>query len=238
QPTFAVLSPGCGIHLWYRYAGVAPTVAGMPGPGVDIRGHHGFILLPGACSRQGVPYAIFDDLPMAEASAETAAVFTAWHNRCKAVPSLSGAGADHPINTGWFTEFIDAMIAAGDVSIEGEYGSTPAMHVACQAVRLAISFPKFLELAAPWNALCSPPWDELGNQGLEHKYKSALTKTAWGLDADDGRPLQEKYAQPIRRLLARRFQVKVVPLDWYPPKTPFKLPDLSGMGVLRSWPND
>lgn len=57
-PTLRIRTPSGGVHLYYR--GRAPSSARRLGPGVDVRGQGGYVLLPPSVVA-GVEYAVIAD---------------------------------------------------------------------------------------------------------------------------------------------------------------------------------
>lgn len=56
-PTWAVETGGGGLHLWYRHAGTdVPCSVGKLGPGLDIRGDGGYVVVPPSRHRSGERY--------------------------------------------------------------------------------------------------------------------------------------------------------------------------------------
>jgi putative DNA primase/helicase len=57
SPTWCVETGGDGLHLWFRLDGAAiPTSAGRLGPGLDVRGHGGYVVVPPSRHRSGQRY--------------------------------------------------------------------------------------------------------------------------------------------------------------------------------------
>jgi hypothetical protein len=68
--TASVTTPNDGQHYHYRHPGAdVPSSAGRIGPGIDIRGEGGYVLLPPSIGANGVPYEVDEDAPLADAPA-------------------------------------------------------------------------------------------------------------------------------------------------------------------------
>jgi len=56
-PTWAVETGGGGLHLWYRHTGTdVPCSVGKLGPGLDVRGDGGYVVVPPSRHRSGERY--------------------------------------------------------------------------------------------------------------------------------------------------------------------------------------
>jgi hypothetical protein len=175
--TFTVRSPSGGLHLyfttWDAY-GCSPggfrrlDEKGRDVSGIDIRGRGGHCVGPG-CTRDGKPYEVICDAPIAEAPAWLV-------NRLQAAREHDGGNTiigalDTP-------ERIDAAKAAladprrTPLSVEGQHGDDNLVKVVAQTLfDIGVSVDAAHELLTShpierdgrrgsWNALCSPPWSD------------------------------------------------------------------------------
>jgi hypothetical protein len=56
-PTWAVETGGGGLHLWYHHTGTpVPSRVGKLGPGLDVRGVGGYVVVPPSLHRSGTRY--------------------------------------------------------------------------------------------------------------------------------------------------------------------------------------
>ena len=175
--TFTVRSPSGGLHLyfttWDAY-GCSPggfrrlDEKGRDVSGIDIRGRGGHCVGPG-CTRDGKPYEVICDAPIAEAPAWLV-------NRLQAAREHDGGNTiigelDTP-------ERIDAGKAAladprrTPLSVEGQHGDDNLVKVVAQTLfDIGVSVDAAHELLTShpierdgrrgsWNDLCSPPWSD------------------------------------------------------------------------------
>ncbi len=57
SPTWAVETGGSGLHLWYHHTGLpVPSRVGKLGPGLDVRGVGGYVVVPPSIHRSGTRY--------------------------------------------------------------------------------------------------------------------------------------------------------------------------------------
>lgn len=57
SPTWAVETGGGGLHLWYHHTGTpVPSRVGKLGPGLDVRGAGGYVVVPPSIHRSGTRY--------------------------------------------------------------------------------------------------------------------------------------------------------------------------------------
>ncbi len=60
--TLTVLTPSGGFHLYYRWPGFrVPNSASRLGPGIDIRGDGGMVVIPDSMHRNGGTYKFLDE---------------------------------------------------------------------------------------------------------------------------------------------------------------------------------
>jgi hypothetical protein len=60
--TRSLTTPSGGQHFWFKYPGVEiRNTAGFPGPGLDIRGDGGYVLVPPSVGPSGVAYTVDDE---------------------------------------------------------------------------------------------------------------------------------------------------------------------------------
>jgi regulator of replication initiation timing len=62
--TKSLTTPSGGQHFWFKHPGVEiRNTAGFPGPGLDIRGDGGYVLVPPSVGPNDVAYAVDDESP-------------------------------------------------------------------------------------------------------------------------------------------------------------------------------
>lgn len=159
--TFAVKTPGGGLHLYYAASDVRNSVD-VIAPGVDIRSAGGYVVGPGSyfadpSGRKGYvgPYEIAADLPAA-AAPESLIL------RCGQPRERSDAPAacepDLSENVAFAARYLQIDAPA---AIQGSGGNNTAYAVAARLHELGVSPESAAALmAAHWNERCLPPWSD------------------------------------------------------------------------------
>jgi hypothetical protein len=161
--TFEVQSPRGGIH--YYFLGTSPPTVQKLGPKIDTRGKGSYVLIPPSVVN-GKRYRINASRSMAALPAEIEKRLAA-----KVDARTSGVHElDLPTNIERARSRIADLIARKDVAIEGRGGDNRTYQLACELVRdLGLSVDTGMEIIAPWNAACVPPWDDAELRAkLEH----------------------------------------------------------------------
>lgn len=170
--TFAVKTPGGGLHLYLTGPDVAQSVDRIA-PGVDIRSAGGYVVGPGSyfadpSGKKGYagPYEIVSDLPAAAAPESLILRCGQPRERSDAPPAAEqDAPADLARARYW--------LANAPPAVEGQGGDAATYKVACELRDMGLTEPTALDLMREhWNARCSPPWDDAG---LSAKVANAFT---------------------------------------------------------------
>ena len=151
--TFTVSTPSRGLHLYFSGADV-PNSVGRLGPGLDVRGHHGYVLGPGS-SIDGRSYEIQNDGPIQPAPASL--VVQAGRREADLVRgSAPVADLDTISSVDRVTHFLRDE---APVATEGLGGDLTTFKVAAACKDMGVSAPMALMLLSQhWNARCKPPW--------------------------------------------------------------------------------
>jgi hypothetical protein len=150
--TLTVRTPSGGLHLYYSGAEVANSQGehGGLGPGLDVRGHHGYVIAPGSVV-DGRAYRIEIDRPMAPAPRSIVALCRPPGFRAENA-SVALVAADNPQAIALATDAIARFPAAA----QGE--QSIAVYKLAAAVRdYGVSELMAAALMAQWAARCAPP---------------------------------------------------------------------------------
>lgn len=154
-------TPTKGHHLYYRSDAIAKNSASALAPGVDVRGHHGYVVGPGSIVN-GKMYVNrlppLKDLP--PAPAWLIPLVTKGKTKSKT------AGANHsgqPLilldATSAIRRAVEYLTSTAPLAIEGNGGDATTYKVAARLKDLGLSPAKALELLLEhWNDKCQPPW--------------------------------------------------------------------------------
>lgn len=155
-PTMTMRTASSGLHLWF--AGVGPSTIGRLGEGIDTRGDRGFVVMPGS-SIDGAEYVIDVDLdpaPLPEAWSARLAEVKAHHGERPAATTET----DTPEQIDYARRHVARLIRDEDVAVEGAGGNGRTFRLAAELADFGLTLETALEVAAPWNEACSPPWEE------------------------------------------------------------------------------
>jgi RecA-family ATPase len=152
SPTYTVVTPSGGLHLYYQ--GEGKSTAGKLGDGLDTRGAGGYVVLPGS-QLDGVPYRVEHDSPVA--------LLPDWISQPLGRPDPIEERDHTPVCELDQPSQVSAAIAyllGAPVAVEGQGGDTLTYHTACAVKDRGISEDTCVALlAVHWNERCSPPWD-------------------------------------------------------------------------------
>jgi len=151
--TLTTITPSGGRHYWFR--GSLPSGASNLGQHIDTRGKGGYVLLPPS-RIDGKVYEWVDyNIDPVELPAHIAAKLKPKAKAAKpAVEDL-----DLPGSVITAKQRIKDLVRRKDVAISRSGGNTRTYRLACELVRdLGLSVEKALEVVAPWNEACVPPW--------------------------------------------------------------------------------
>jgi hypothetical protein len=155
--TYTNQTPRGGFH--YIFAGSLPPTTSKIGEHIDTRGRLSYILLPPSVVN-GVAYKTVDDR---EPVIVPDWIVEATKPREKALASITEE-QDLPHNVSRAIEYLDGLVKAGDVSIEGHNGNKKMYMTAAWLSDLGLSEEKAVELIEEhYNPHSIPPWshDEL-----------------------------------------------------------------------------
>ena len=154
-----VKTPTDGRHLYHKHA--APTTASKLGPGLDTRGHGGYVLLPGSKNGTGKSYELIKDNPLTPLPISIQHKLTTDTTK-KPDRKEPACEFDIPHNIDAATHYLKETAPA---AIEGAGGDSTTYKVACRVRDFGISQPECLSLLLEhWNdTKAIPPWhpDEL-----------------------------------------------------------------------------
>lgn len=155
--TFTVQSPSGGYHLYYR---PPRPIAGNQGdagfgPGVDVRGWHGFALAPGSFV-DGKPYVLVRDVPIAPMPDHFWPYLREPGEKREMAERPAAVELDTPAAITAVTEYLTRAKPA----IEGQHGDFRTLTVAMECRDLGVSAAVCLDLMLDhFNERCEPPWD-------------------------------------------------------------------------------
>jgi hypothetical protein len=163
--TFQVETPSGGRHLYFRVSAETRNSAAKLGPGLDVRGRHGFVVAPGS-TIDGKPYQAESDAPVAPAPQWLEAMFS------KATPKEhSDSTAKIDLDTLDAIARATEFLTTAEPAIEGAGGDHYTFRIAARVKDFGISEAKALDLLlSHWNDRCSPPWQP---DDLESKIRNA-----------------------------------------------------------------
>ena len=155
--TLIVRTPTGGRHVYFTGPDRANS-AGRIAAGIDVRGHHGYVVGPGSALSTGGRYEIDTDLPVAAAPTALVGLLDAPRQRTDTVLSVDLDGPDA------VARGVDYLTGRAPVAVEGVSGDLTTFRVAATLKDFGLSQGVALDLLlAHWNERCAPPWhpDEL-----------------------------------------------------------------------------
>ena len=165
-PTFTVSTPSGGSHFYYRTPKALRQGTDTLGSGLDIRSRGGYVLGPGSVI-DGKEYTISCKAPIAQAPDWLVQRLGAARERSTATAeALANIEPDRAAQRAakW-------LAAYAPIATEGEGGDFETFKVSAHLKDLGCSADQALELMAPWNERCSPPWTQ---EELETKVQNAF----------------------------------------------------------------
>lgn len=162
--TFTVRTRSGGFHYYYRAGTDVRNGADIlgPGSGLDIRGHHGFLVGPGSVTETGV-YTVERDAPISDLDASCLSLLKTTHRartRRQDVPDDEAARVA-----------ASAYLIEAPAAIEGQSGDATTFKVACAVRDCGVSADTCLDLMLDeWNFRCVPEWEP---EALERKVMNA-----------------------------------------------------------------
>lgn len=164
--TFEVLTPSLGRHFYYRVPTALHQGVNTLGLGLDTRSLGGYVLGPGSVI-DGRAYEITHKVPIAPAPQ--------WLTDRLGMARKPQAPNSAPIpgiEPGRAAQRASAwLLAYAPVATEGAGGDAETFKVAAHLKDLGCSADQALELMAPWNERCLPPWSQ---EDLESKVRNAF----------------------------------------------------------------
>lgn len=201
EPTLTVRTPSGGQHLYFRTDREVANSADHPGPGLDVRGRHGYVLAPGSATDVG-RYEIERDAAVAAAPPHLLAQLAAPRER--ADTAAPAADLDTPEAIERAREFLRTRESA----VEGQGGDDWTYRTAAIVKDMGLSAVMALDVMLEWNERCAPPWsvDE-----LEAKVDNAF---AYGLSAAGSQSVALAFAGIGEIPPPRYVQPQRAPLQW------------------------
>lgn len=169
-PTLTIRTPTGGKHLYFRTDREVANSADHPGPGLDVRGRHGYVLAPGSAIDTG-HYEIERDGPVAAAPLHFLARLAAARERADTTAPATDLDTPEAIERA--RDFLRTRAPA----VEGQGGDDWTYRTAAIVKDLGLSAGMALDVLLDWNETNAPPWSV---EELETKVENAF---AYGLSA-------------------------------------------------------
>lgn len=185
--TWVSRTGGGGMHFFFRWPSfVVRGSAGKLGPGLDVRGEGGQVVVPPSAHPSGTTY----EWQLAPWALQPPPDAPAWLlDLLRPKPELVSVPSPRLSDGSDVLKRASAYLAKIPGAIEGSGGSNDAWKAALAVVRgFALSeSDAYALLAAEYNPRCTPPWSE---KELRHKVKDASQKASvtWGYLRDAERP--------------------------------------------------
>ncbi len=164
-PTFEVKTPSNGRHLYYWAPTALRQGVNTLGSGIDTRCLGGYVLAPGS-EIDGKKYEVVNKSHIAAAPQwlieRLGAAREASTPDTKALPNIAPDRAA-PRAAQW--------LLTAPLAVEGAGGDDATYKVALHLKDLGCDVDQAIDLLAPWNERCSPPWSE---EELEAKVRNAF----------------------------------------------------------------
>jgi hypothetical protein len=222
-----VATPRQGWHVYFE--GEGPSTVRKLAPGIDTRGAGGYVVAPPSVIDDGKSRGEYSGdtewaplVPLPEAFGAHVASLRQPVDR--AAPALPAGEIewDHREAIARAERWLDGLVEAGDVAIEGCGGDQRTYEVACRVLELGITPERAASLIADrWNPHCRPPWDEAG---LRAKVRNAWT---YGQETRGGKaekPLEQEYAHLLETSVEeKKYRYEVLHISearqkWAPPE--------------------
>lgn len=161
--TYQVRTPRGGTHIYY--SGSLPASVQKLGPKIDTRGRRSYVLMPPSVVN-GKPYSVIDHAQPAPLPDWVEPLLVSLKPApAPAVEHIDPADAERRGRS-----YLEGLVAAGDVAIEGKGGDNRTYAVCCWLRDAGCTPEQSLALLQEiWNPHCIPPWsdEELGVK-IEH----------------------------------------------------------------------
>jgi hypothetical protein len=191
-----VVTPRDGFHVYLK--GDGPTTASKLAPGIDTRGAGGYVLAPPSVVDDGKSKGSYigdlewvEPVPVPPAFGERLAALKAPVERSAPTLPPEEIRWDTPETTVRAEAWLQTLVDAGDVAVEGCGGDQRTYEVCCRVLEMGITPDGALDLISRvWNPACRPPWDE--------RELAAKIRNAWDYGQETrggkaGRPLEEEH---------------------------------------------
>jgi putative DNA primase/helicase len=165
-PTFTVLTPSGGTHLYYRTPKALRQGVDLLGSGIDVRSLGGYVIGPGS-SLDDKEYVITNKTQIAPAPEWLIQRLGAARERdTTTTKTLPGIKPDRAAQRAkeWLEKY-------APIATEGEGGDAETFKVSAHLKDLGCSADQALELMLSWNERCLPPWSQ---EELETKVRNAF----------------------------------------------------------------
>ena len=163
-PTFSVSTPSGGTHFFYKTSKALRQGVDLLGDGLDIRSLGGYVVGPSSVI-DGKEYTITNKSQIAQAPDWLVAKLGAPRSRPESSPaSLPNIDPDKA------SQRAQLYLNTAPTATEGQGGDAETYKVAAHLKDLGCDVDQAIELLAPWNERCSPPWSE---EELETKVRNA-----------------------------------------------------------------
>ncbi len=182
--TMRTKTPSGGVHVWLKMEGSCKNSAGSLAPGIDTRGRRGVVVMGGS-SIDGKDYTT-KDFSIAAAPEQWTARLGRLGERDENRSAVTDE-MDLPHNIERAQEYIEYAVSQGDVAIEGQGGDDRTFRLFTKLRDYGLSEDKAVEIAAPWNSACIPPWDQDEFElKAENAYNYAQNEAGARALTDDG----------------------------------------------------
>lgn len=152
--TMMVATPSGGAHLYFTTPQDVANSAGTLGDGIDVRGHHGFVIAPGSVI-DGKVYALVQDVPLSVVPHHVLARCTAPRERAanahETLVELDTPAAIHAAAS---------IVRDAPPAIEGER-SEAAYKLACKVREQGVSEHMCFHILTPWGEKSGVVGDDL-----------------------------------------------------------------------------
>lgn len=212
--TYTVRTARGGYHFYFKTDEPFGNSRGALPPGIDVRGHGGYVLGAGAVF-EGRRYEVINDVdpaPLPEWLGRMLRTVTKAPNDADAMLGAEDCSAS--------IERAKAYVANAAPAIEGEGGDMQTYKICARLRRdFNLSIEAALEVLGPWNDRCSPPWDldqlekKLENAGQYGQNLAGTDNPLVGFGRIEHPPGTEPSKTVAQFNLERRFVPLVLPLD-------------------------
>lgn len=153
-PTFTVATPSGGFHLYYK--GSLPSTASRLAPSVDTRGRGSYVLAPPSVI-DGREYWV---AAMGDAAGLPTEIGTQLNHEHPRLEAPEHAVIDSEWMLDLAREELQALVAKGDVAVEGQGGDDRTYRLAAHLFDMGLSQGATADLINTfWAPYCDPPWE-------------------------------------------------------------------------------